>query len=106
MRRVLAVLGVCVVVFLAANLVAGLVWRDDWAFDAARARVEQERGRKVDVVGTRSRVSFGILNVGRRATVEFDVRDGGAVKTLRVRLSKPVSFVGWRVVGYEEVTPE
>jgi hypothetical protein len=102
MRRVLLVLGVCLVLLVAADLVAGRMSPDQMAFDAAWAKCRAEGLQDEDKVAIRSSVS-NYYFVGKTATVEIDVKDEDKdkTKTIRVTLRKPVNFLPWQVVDYQ-----
>jgi hypothetical protein len=103
MRRFLTVLAVCLGVLLLANLVAGLMSPDQWAGEAALARCREGGRQDLKPEAIRSTVSTNFF--GKTATVEIDVKDKGRLKTVRVTLRKPVNFLGWQVVDYQEEAP-
>jgi hypothetical protein len=100
MRRFAIALAVCVGLLLLVNLIAGIVSPDQWAIDAASVRCREQGWQKVDVASARSAVSGGLF--GKTATIELESRDQDQPRTIRVTLRKPLNFVGWQVVDYQE----
>src|SRR6266536_6053291 len=100
MRRISIILAVCLGLLLLINLIAGIASPDQWAFDAALAKCEEKGWQNLDLVIAQSKVSGGLF--GKTAVVEFESRDKNQPKKIRVTLRKPVNFVGWQVVDYQE----
>lgn len=101
MRRFAIILAVCLGLLLLVNVIAGIMSPDEWAIDAALAKCQEQGWQNLDLGSARSKVSGGLL--GKTATIEFGSRDKNQPKTIRVRLRKPVNFLGWLVVDYQEI---
>jgi hypothetical protein len=100
MRQFATVLAICLVLLLLVNFLAGTLSPDQWAFDAAMAKCREQGWQKLDLAGVRSVVSRGLF--GTTATIEIESRDKDQPKKIRVALRKPVNFVAWQVVDYQE----
>ncbi|MBI1916207.1 MAG: hypothetical protein HYS12_15955 [Planctomycetes bacterium] len=100
MRRTSIILAVCLGLLLLVNLIAGIASPDQWAVDAAKAKCAEQGWQNLDLACARSEVSGSLF--GKTATIEFESRDKNQPKKIRVTLRKPVNFVGWQVVDYQE----
>lgn len=94
------VVGVCLVLLLAINYLAGELSSTTTADDAALAKCREKGWKSTDVSLLESNVSNGLL--GSRATVVLKPKDRNQPQRIRVTLSRRINLLAWVVVDYNE----
>ena len=94
------VVGVCLVLLLAINYIAGQLSSTTTANDAALAKCQERGWKDTDVALIESDVSNGLL--GSHATVVLQPKDRNQPQKIRVTLSRRINFREWAVVDYKE----
>ena len=101
MRKTFTIVGIVLFVFLAINFLVGLAAPDEWAFEAAKARIQEEGGPNEPVWGTGCSTS-ALWIVGKVAIVEIET----TTKRYTVTLRKPLEFLSWQVVDFKVGQPK
>ncbi|NLH15734.1 MAG: hypothetical protein GX455_04050 [Phycisphaerae bacterium] len=91
---------VIVVLFLAIDLIAGFVYPDLWAFDAATSVCRKNGWQPGDFLSGQSSISGGLI--GKIVTLEFIPRDQIRCKRIRIILQRPLNLVPWKLMEYSE----
>lgn len=93
------ILGI-VVLFFAIDLIAGFVFPDLWAFDAATTVLRQNGWQPGDFLSGESSISGGLI--GKIVTLEFIPRDQTRCKRIRIILQRPMNLFPWKLMEYSE----
>jgi hypothetical protein len=99
-KMILNVVGVCVLLLLAVNYMAGELSPMNTAFDTALAECRAKGWQDNTLAQTGSQISTSFL--GSTAAVVLKTKDQNQPKTVRVQLHRWINLLGWEVVGYEE----
>lgn len=99
-KRLLRIIVAIVILFLAIDLIAGIVCPDLWAFDAATAVCSKNGWQPGDFLSGESSVSGGLI--GKIVTLEFIPRDQIRCKRIRIILQRPLNLLPWKLMEYSE----
>ncbi len=76
------------------------------AEDVARAYLVEEGWESEKIFIVSSRWSTGFLNITESQTFDVFFKDAESRQQMKIRLSRPIYFLGWQVIGTEEKPPE
>ena len=99
-KLILSAIGMCLLLLLAGNYMAGVLSPTSTAIDAAMAECRAKGWQQDDLVQPHLEVSNSIL--GSTATVDLKSKDRNQPKTVHVQLRKRINLLGWEVVDYKE----
>ena len=96
----MTVVGVCVLLLLGGNYLAGVLSPESTALDAALAECRAKGWQNNELAQTGLQISTSAL--GSAATIVLKPKDREHPNTIRVQLRKRINLMSWQVVGYEE----